>query len=116
MCPRRFRKALERITARARDEAEGHEALQLRALELMGKHHKLFTERHEHDLGMGIAERLDAALKRIGDRPDNPGKSRNRRADGDESPGEPREIPARGAARSRNPRKAPRKGKRARAR
>jgi hypothetical protein len=63
-------KSTERISARARDETEGHEALQLRALELMGKHHKLFTERHEHDLGMGIAERLDAALKRIGDKPD----------------------------------------------
>lgn len=59
--------ALERISARARDEAEGHEALQLRALELMGKHHVLFTEKHVHEFG-GVAERLAAALERIGDR------------------------------------------------
>jgi hypothetical protein len=61
------RETLERISARARDETEGHEALQLRALELMGKHHKLFTERHEHNFVGSVAERLTAALKRIED-------------------------------------------------
>jgi phage terminase small subunit len=39
----------------------------LRALELIGKHHKLFTERHEHNFVGGVAERLTAALKRIED-------------------------------------------------
>jgi phage terminase small subunit len=37
----------------------------LRALELPGKHHALFTERHVHELG--TAERLAAALERIGE-------------------------------------------------
>jgi len=37
----------------------------LRALELLGKHHALFTERHVHELG--TAERLAAALERIGE-------------------------------------------------
>jgi phage terminase small subunit len=40
----------------------------LRALELLGKHHALFTERHVHEFG-GVAERLAAALERIGDNP-----------------------------------------------
>jgi hypothetical protein len=35
----------------------------LRALELIGKHYALFTERHVHELG-GVAERLAAALAR----------------------------------------------------
>jgi hypothetical protein len=43
----------------------------LRALELIGKHHKLFTERHEHNFGGGIAERLAAALARVDGVPDN---------------------------------------------
>jgi phage terminase small subunit len=38
----------------------------LRALELLGKHYALFTERHVHELG-GVAERLAAALARIGE-------------------------------------------------
>jgi phage terminase small subunit len=37
----------------------------LRALELLGKHYALFTERHVHELG--TAERLAAALERIGE-------------------------------------------------
>jgi hypothetical protein len=47
------------------DETEGHEALQLRALELMGKHHELFTEKHKHDFDTNIAGRLEAAWERI---------------------------------------------------
>ena len=35
------------------------------ALDLLGKHHKLFTERHEHTLGGGIAEQLAAAIARV---------------------------------------------------
>jgi phage terminase small subunit len=38
----------------------------LRALELLGKHHALFTERHVHEHG-DVAERLTTALARIGD-------------------------------------------------
>jgi phage terminase small subunit len=36
----------------------------LRALELLGKHYALFTERHVHELG-GVAGRLAAALARV---------------------------------------------------
>jgi hypothetical protein len=39
----------------------------LRALELLGKHYALFTERHVHELG-GVAERLAAALARADER------------------------------------------------
>jgi hypothetical protein len=59
------RETLERISARARDQTKGHEALQLRALELMGKHHELFTEKHKHDVNEGIADRLNAAWERM---------------------------------------------------
>jgi phage terminase small subunit len=37
------------------------------ALELLGKHHKLYVNRHEHDWGAGLAERLNAALARVDD-------------------------------------------------
>lgn len=37
------------------------------ALVDLGKHHVLFTEKHVHEFG-GVAERLAAALERIGDR------------------------------------------------
>jgi hypothetical protein len=37
----------------------------LEALELLGKHHKLYVERHQHDWGEGIAERLQAAIARV---------------------------------------------------
>jgi phage terminase small subunit len=55
----------------------------LRALELLGKHHALFTDRHVHEVG-GIAERLAAALARMdeeeaNDRPRR-GKDRSRHA------------------------------------
>jgi phage terminase small subunit len=39
----------------------------LRALELIGKHYALFTEKHLHEFRGGVAERLTAALARIGD-------------------------------------------------
>ncbi len=35
------------------------------ALELLGKHHKLYVERHQHDWGAGLAERLAAAIARV---------------------------------------------------
>jgi hypothetical protein len=35
------------------------------ALELLGKHHKLYVERHQHDWSVGLADRLDAALARV---------------------------------------------------
>jgi len=34
-------------------------------VELLGKHHKLYVDRHEHDWGAGVAERLAAALVRV---------------------------------------------------
>jgi hypothetical protein len=37
------------------------------ALELLGKHHKLYTDRVEHEYGgVGLADRLAAALARVG--------------------------------------------------
>jgi hypothetical protein len=35
------------------------------ALELLDKHHKLYVERHQHDLGAGLADRLQAATDRM---------------------------------------------------
>lgn len=35
------------------------------ALELLGKHHKLYVERREHEWGAGLADRLEAALARV---------------------------------------------------
>jgi hypothetical protein len=35
------------------------------ALELLGKHYRLFVERHVRDLGAGVAERLAAAIARV---------------------------------------------------
>jgi hypothetical protein len=51
----------------------------LRALELLGKHYALFTERHVHELG-GVAERLARALARVGEQAnDNMRPDRRRR-------------------------------------
>jgi hypothetical protein len=41
----------------------------IEALELLGKHHRLYVERHEYDFREGIAERLALALA------DGPGQS-----------------------------------------
>ena len=35
------------------------------ALVELGKHHKLFSERHEHDFAIGLADRLAAAIARV---------------------------------------------------
>jgi phage terminase small subunit len=40
-------------------------ASKIDALELLGKHHKLYVERHVYDFGAGIAERLAAAIARV---------------------------------------------------
>jgi phage terminase small subunit len=61
----------------------------IRALELLGKHYRLFVERHGHDLGAGVAERLAAAIARVEGR----GRSAGRQVR------TPRGGPARRAAR-----------------
>jgi hypothetical protein len=73
--------ALQEVTVDTHTDGRGDDAREvkrvkfkladkLRALELLGKHHALFTERHVHELG-GVAERLAAALARMGERADN---------------------------------------------
>jgi phage terminase small subunit len=70
--------ALQEVTVDRYTEGRGDDAREvkrvkfklsdkLRALELLGKHHALFTERHVHELG-GVAERLARALDRVNDR------------------------------------------------
>jgi phage terminase small subunit len=77
-------------------------ASKIDALELLGKHHKLYTDRVEHEYGgVGLAERLAAALARV--------DGRAASADGENRPD--RRPPRSGA-----PRRAARKGKRTRAR
>jgi phage terminase small subunit len=64
------------------------------ALELLGKHYKLFVERHEHDWGARVAERLAAAIARV--------DSAAARAEDELGPRDrPRGRPARQAARKR---------------
>jgi hypothetical protein len=74
----------------------------LRALELLGKHHKLYVDRHEHDFAAGVAERLAAAIARVGQEIDP--------SDADERQPEPAREPPAGKARpkKRPPRRAPR--------
>jgi len=72
-------------------------AAKIAALELLGKHHKLFVERHEHDFP-GVAERLAAAIARA--------DGRARSTDGEVRPHDP--------PRGGNARKIARKGRRAR--
>jgi hypothetical protein len=69
---------LERISALARDETEGQEALKLRALELIGKHHGLFAERRVHEF-TNIAELLAEGLARA-DEDDNAEAKRGHRS------------------------------------
>jgi phage terminase small subunit len=69
------------------------------ALELLGKHYRLFVDRHQHELGPGVAERLAEALARV--------DGRTPAADG-----EVRRRSSRGGG----ARRAASKGKRARAR
>jgi phage terminase small subunit len=70
------------------------------ALELLGKHHKLYTDRVEHEYGgVGLADRLGAALARVH------GQERNDPAYQGQPTGAPRKV-----------RKVGRKGKPARVR
>jgi hypothetical protein len=48
-------------------------ASKIDALELLGKHHRLYVERHQHDVDTNIAERLERALARV----DGPEQSEN---------------------------------------
>jgi phage terminase small subunit len=80
------------------------------ALELLGKHHKLYVERHEHDFGAGVAERLAAAIARADGR-----KSADGRTEKQSGKVRKEVRPHRDPPRKRDARKAPRKGKRARA-
>jgi hypothetical protein len=61
--------ALAEVTVEQFMDGRGEEAREVRrvrfrlaskidALELLGKHHKLYVERHQHDWGTGLAERL----------------------------------------------------------
>jgi len=56
---------LNRLANHARDDSKG---VSLKALELVGKHHKLFTERHEveatHTVSDDVLDAIGGALKR----------------------------------------------------
>jgi phage terminase small subunit len=102
--------ALQEVTVEDFLDGRGEDAREVRkvkfklgdkieALELLGKHHKLYVERHLHEVGPGLADRLAAALARV----DGP----VRRADNELRPDD---DPPRGG----RTRKAPRKRKRAR--
>jgi phage terminase small subunit len=104
--------ALAEVTVEDFRDGRGEDAREVRkvrfkladkieALELLGKHHKLYVERHLHDFGAGVAERLAAALARV----DGGARSADGEVRSDRRPS--RSGPARRAAR---------KGKRARAR
>jgi phage terminase small subunit len=57
--------ALRRASGRDVRRVRFRLASKLQALELLGKHHKLYVDRHEHDFGAGVAERLAAAIARV---------------------------------------------------
>jgi len=56
---------MQRLADHARDDSKG---VSLKALELIGKHHKLFTERHEveatHTVSDDVLDAIGGALKR----------------------------------------------------
>jgi phage terminase small subunit len=73
--------ALVQVTVKVFMDGRGEDAREVRkvtfklasklaAIELLGKHHALFTEKHVHEFG-GIAERLAAALARTPERREN---------------------------------------------
>jgi phage terminase small subunit len=61
--------ALKRSRGREVRRVKFKLADKIEALELLGKHHKLYVERHLHDFDTNIADRLVAALARV-DGPD----------------------------------------------
>ena len=76
--------ALAEVTVEQFMDGRGEDAREVRrvrfklankigALELLGKHHELYIERHQHDVGAGLAERLAAAIARV----DGPRRSRS---------------------------------------
>jgi phage terminase small subunit len=66
----------------------------IRALELLGKHHALFTERHVHELG-GVAGRLAAALARVAERSEPQAPAPRALPDGQRGRDQPRRRRAR---------------------
>jgi len=86
--------ALRRVRFKLADKIE--------ALELLGKHYRLYVNRHEHDFRDGLGERLARALARVGG-PEQSDDADLVRPDHD-------------PPRRRTPGKAPRKRKRARPR
>lgn len=80
-------------------------ASKIDALGLLGKHHRLYIDRVEHDVAGGVAARLAAAIARVGETKD---------PDGDRK--EAQERPPRRPPRKRSARKPARKGGKARAR
>jgi phage terminase small subunit len=100
--------ALAEVTVEQFMDGRGEQAREVRrirfklvnkidALELLGKHHKLYVERHQHDIGAGLAERLEAALARV--------YGQKRSDDGDQV------GPRSGSPRGGHARKAARKGR-----
>jgi phage terminase small subunit len=85
--------ALAEVTVEQFMDGRGDDARQVRrvrfklaskidALELLGKHHKLYTDRVEHEYGgVGLAERLAAALARVHGQERNNGGARSDRLD-----------------------------------
>ena len=73
------REALERLSAIARREDDEQLGAILRALELIGKHHKLFTDKLEVS-NHGLADRLKEALERVDGEQERPDRDPPRRA------------------------------------
>jgi hypothetical protein len=62
----------------------------IEALELLGKHHKLYVERREHDVGAGLADRLAAALARVDGETRSDIEAKAARLEGTQAPRPPR--------------------------